>query len=172
VSIVASCPVYRPLGVPRGPDQIPANFVQRCGSLILDVWLWFICVPFPVSIITWFSGQPLRPCTFYGDVESCQATTGSDLLVSRLLFWSFATVFTLLISWLVSRRSTLGQRAVAMRIVDDATGKRIGFGRALLRNLAMVISAIPLGLGFWWMFVDSRDRTWHDIIARTRAISP
>lgn len=169
---VASRPVYRPLDVPRGPDQIPANFLQRSGSLILDVWVWFICVPFPVSIVTWLSDQPLRPCTWYGGVESCQATTGHDLLVSRLLFWCLAIVFTLGISWLVSRRSTLGQRAVGMRIVDDATGGRIGFGRALLRTLAMMISAIPLGLGFWWVFVDARDRTWHDIIARTRAISP
>ena len=58
-----------------------------------------------------------------------------------------------------------------MRIVDDATGERIGFGRALLRIVAMVVSALPLGLGFWWMFVDGRRRTWHDLIARTRAIS-
>ena len=172
MSNTATRPAYRPLDVPRGPDQIPANFLQRAGSLILDVWVWFICVPFPVSIIVWFSDQPLLPCTFSGGVESCRATTGTDLLVTRLLFWSFATVFTLGISWLVSRRSTLGQRAVGMRIVDDATGRRIGFGRALLRNLAMVISAIPLGLGFWWIFIDARHRTWHDIIARTRAISP
>ena len=65
---------YQPLGAPRRPAFVPANFLQRAGALILDVWLWFIVVPFPVSIVTWFSDEPLLPCTFYGDVESCQPT--------------------------------------------------------------------------------------------------
>jgi uncharacterized RDD family membrane protein YckC len=162
---------YQPLDAPRRPAQIPANFLQRSGSLILDVWLWFICVPFPVSIVTWFSDEPLLPCTFYGEVESCQPTTGDALTVSRVAFWTLCVMFVLLLSWLVSRRTTLGQRAVGMRVVDDATGQRIGVGRAILRTVAMVLSAIPVGLGFWWVFVDPRGRTWHDVIARTRAIS-
>jgi uncharacterized RDD family membrane protein YckC len=117
------------------------------------------------------SDEPLLPCTFYGEIESCQETTGAALLLSRVLFWSLTTVFVAVMSWAISRRTTFGQRAVGMRVVDDATGARIGLGRALLRTVAMVISALPLGLGFWWVFVDVRGRTWHDLIARTRTIS-
>ncbi|MGM0380491.1 MAG: RDD family protein [bacterium] len=41
---------------------------------------------------------------------------------------------------------------------------------ALGRTLASFVSALPLGLGFWWAFWDSAGQTWHDKIAGTYVV--
>jgi uncharacterized RDD family membrane protein YckC len=87
------------------------------------------------------------------------------------LFWSLASIYIVAFSWFVSRRRTFGQRAVGARVVDAETEESIPLGRSLIRTLAMVVSALPLGIGFWWALLDRRGRTWHDLIARTRVIS-
>ncbi len=42
---------------------------------------------------------------------------------------------------------------------------------ALGRTLASIVSALPLGLGFWWAFWDPAQQTWHDKMAGTYVIS-
>jgi uncharacterized RDD family membrane protein YckC len=46
-------------------------------------------------------------------------------------------------------------------------GTSLGVGRSLARELAMVISGLPLGLGFAWAAWDPAERTWHDLLAGT-----
>ena len=46
-------------------------------------------------------------------------------------------------------------------------GSHLGPARALGRELAMVASALPLGLGFAWAAWDARGQAWHDRIAGT-----
>ncbi len=46
-------------------------------------------------------------------------------------------------------------------------GSRLGPARALGREMAMVASALPLGLGFAWAAWDARGQAWHDRIAGT-----
>ena len=67
----------------------------------------------------------------------------------------------------VGRRQSVGQRAVALRVADIRTGRPIGGWRAFERQLAKLVSLIPLGLGFLWMLWDPRRQTWHDKIAGT-----
>lgn len=161
---------YRPLDAPRRPDLLPATFGQRTGALLLDAVVAFVCVPVPIQVFFLLTGRGWQNCTWVGNVEVC-VTNPEDARLSRILFWSLATLFALGFSWVVSRRRTFGQQAVGMRIGDAATGEPVPFGRALLRTVAMVISAVPIGLGFWWALWDRDGRTWHDRIARTRAIA-
>jgi uncharacterized RDD family membrane protein YckC len=42
------------------------------------------------------------------------------------------------------------------------TGGSIGFGRAVLRYFARIISIIPCCLGYFWMLWDKERQTWHD----------
>jgi uncharacterized RDD family membrane protein YckC len=62
---------------------------------------------------------------------------------------------------------TLGKRAMSIRVIDFAGGGPIGPGRALIRYIGRIISAIPCGLGYWWMLWDSEKQTWHDKFATT-----
>jgi uncharacterized RDD family membrane protein YckC len=49
-----------------------------------------------------------------------------------------------------------------IRVVDADNGGPIGYGRAVLRYFARILSAIPCLLGYFWMLWDKNSQTWHD----------
>ena len=65
---------------------------------------------------------------------------------------------------------TPGMRPFGLYVVRDNDGGRISSGQAILRLFGMWVSAIPLYLGFIWIFIDARRRGWHDLIAGTVVI--
>ena len=69
------------------------------------------------------------------------------------------------------RGQTLGKRLLGLRVVDAESGKPIGYGRALIRNLGRYVSSIALGAGYWTMINDPMKRCWHDKLARTVVVS-
>ena len=60
---------------------------------------------------------------------------------------------------------TLGKKAMGIRVIDANNGGPIGFGRGVIRYFGRIISAIPLGLGYWWMLWDPEKQCWHDKFA-------
>ena len=60
------------------------------------------------------------------------------------------------------RGQTLGKRALGIRVIDFNAGGPIGFGRAVIRYLARILSFLPLLLGYFWMLWDKQSQTWHD----------
>ena len=62
---------------------------------------------------------------------------------------------------------TVGKKAMNIRVIDFNGGGPIGPGRALLRYIGRIVSAIPCLLGYFWMLWDSEKQTWHDKIATT-----
>jgi uncharacterized RDD family membrane protein YckC len=62
---------------------------------------------------------------------------------------------------------TIGKRAMSIRVIDFAGGGPIGPGRALIRYIGRIVSAIPCLLGYFWMLWDSEKQTWHDKFATT-----
>ena len=62
---------------------------------------------------------------------------------------------------------TVGKRAMSIRVIDFNGMGPIGPGRALIRYLGRIVSAIPCGLGYWWMLWDPEKQTWHDKFATT-----
>jgi uncharacterized RDD family membrane protein YckC len=60
---------------------------------------------------------------------------------------------------------TVGMMLLGLRVVR-ADGRKPGVGRAAIRTLAYVVSAIFM-LGFAWIAIDNRRQAWHDKIART-----
>jgi uncharacterized RDD family membrane protein YckC len=68
--------------------------------------------------------------------------------------------FTILIG--APRGQTLGQMAMGIRVIDFNTGGPIGYGRALIRWVVGILSAIPIFLGYFWMLWDKEKQCWHD----------
>ncbi len=64
-----------------------------------------------------------------------------------------------------SSGQTLGKQALGIRVVDIAGGGPIGFGRAFIRYIGRIVSALPLLLGYFWMLWDKEKQTWHDKFA-------
>lgn len=60
---------------------------------------------------------------------------------------------------------TVGKKLMNIRVVDLSTGGPIGVGRALLRYVGKIVSAIPCLLGYFWMLWDPQKQTWHDKMA-------
>ena len=57
---------------------------------------------------------------------------------------------------------TLGKRAVGLRLQDVATGEDIGYGRAIVRYIVALFSALVLFIGYLWCIWDPQKQTWHD----------
>ena len=66
-----------------------------------------------------------------------------------------------------SSGQTLGKKALGIRVVDIDGGGPIGYGRAFIRYIGRIVSAIPLFLGYFWMIWDKEKQTWHDKFANS-----
>lgn len=70
-----------------------------------------------------------------------------------------------IVSWARSGQ-TIGKALTGTKVVRT-DGNRLGYGKAFLRYVGYVISALLLSLGFLWIGFDSRRQGWHDKIAGT-----
>src|SRR5437764_320234 len=61
-----------------------------------------------------------------------------------------------------STGQTPGDAALSIRIVDKDNGGSIGYGRAFVRWLVSIVSALVFFLGYLWMLWDSEKQCWHD----------
>jgi uncharacterized RDD family membrane protein YckC len=63
-----------------------------------------------------------------------------------------------------STGQTPGNAALGIKVVDvrDNLGQPIGYGRAFIRWLVSIVSAIVLLIGYLWMLWDPQKQTWHD----------
>jgi uncharacterized RDD family membrane protein YckC len=86
-----------------------------------------------------------------------QGAQGLDLVVS---FAYFAGLWTVM-------GGSLGQRIFGMRIVDANSGAPIGFGKAALRWLGLIVSFLVCFIGVIWVAFDGRKQGWMDKIAST-----
>jgi uncharacterized RDD family membrane protein YckC len=68
--------------------------------------------------------------------------------------------FTVLIGG--RRGQTVGQMALGIRVIDFNTGGPIGYGRAFVRWLVAIVSALALFIGYLWMLWDNEKQCWHD----------
>jgi len=91
------------------------------------------------------------------------ATTGVGLLVE--LIGVVISIGYFIYFW--GRGQTLAMRLFHLRVADATTGQPIGYGRAALRYLGYVLSALVCYIGLIWAAFDSRKQGWHDKIAST-----
>ncbi len=66
--------------------------------------------------------------------------------------------------------ATPGKILCRLKIVDSKTGERMGDWQSLLRVFGYFVSAVPLGLGFFWIGLNKKRRGWHDLLAGTEVV--
>jgi len=71
-------------------------------------------------------------------------------------------------SWARSGQ-TIGDLFLGIKVVSG-DGKPVSWGRALLRYMGYIISALFLSLGFLWIAFDQKRQGWHDKLAGTYVI--
>jgi uncharacterized RDD family membrane protein YckC len=68
-----------------------------------------------------------------------------------------------------ARQATFGKSLVGIK-VTDMNGRRTTFLRAFLRNLAKIISALPLGIGFLLAAFTGRKQALHDMLTKSLVV--
>jgi uncharacterized RDD family membrane protein YckC len=66
---------------------------------------------------------------------------------------------------------TPGMKMMGIKVVRDVDGGPVTSGQAILRFIGYWVSGLVFYLGYIWIFVDSRRRGWHDLIAGTVVVS-
>ena len=57
-------------------------------------------------------------------------------------------------------------------IVDAKTGGKPSLGQLVGRYFSYFLSALPLGLGIFWVGWDAKKQGWHDKLAGTLVVRP
>ncbi len=151
-------PVLPTIRAGPAPGLAYAGFWIRFASYLIDVIpIWIV-----VGIIDASAGVGTTCSSNGNGVTVC---TNGVVIVGSWVAWLVLGVYWVL-TWSLLGAS-LGQKALGMRVVNAANGQRIDIGKAVLRYVGFVISAIPLTLGLIWAGFDARKQGWHDKIAGT-----
>ena len=127
----------QPVQAGSGPSGPRAGFWQRFGALFLDGLILLV----PSIIVT----------VALGSGAAAQAITTLIGIAYYVYFEGGPT------------GQTIGKKTLGIRVYDfRGSGGPIGYGRAFVRYLVRIVSAIPLFLGYFWMLWDKEKQCWHD----------
>lgn len=134
-----------------------AAFCGQCGRSL-------VAAPAPVTAATLGGPPASEQLAGWGQrVGSFLIDWALEGLTSLVPFvgWLFGLIATVVNLVMYRRGNTIGLKVLGARIVRE-NGDVSGFFHTSVRGWASVISALPLGLGFWWAFWDPYRQTWHD----------
>ena len=160
-------------GVPGYPPAAVMRYAgwwRRVGAVIID---GLMAIPFLIPAIIALAVGPteIDTCTVNGEFGLCEVPTSGTIGVGVLLYVVGYVIYLTIYCRRVGRKGqSWGMGAAGYMIVDERTGAVIGTGRAVGRFFARILSALPCYLGFLWPLWDSENRTFHDMIVRTRAV--
>ena len=126
-------------GPPSGPSGPRGSFGQRLVALIIDA----IVVGIPTLILYTI----LRPVGYF---------IGFIISIGYYSYFEGGPA-----------GQTVGKLAMGIRVIRFDNGGPLGWGTAIIRNLARIISGLVCYLGYLWMLWDPEKQTWHDKIAGT-----
>ncbi|HEX7080133.1 MAG TPA: RDD family protein [Gammaproteobacteria bacterium] len=129
-----------------------AGLPRRLAALVYDLMLLAgLLFVFTLAVFVLRGGRGVAPGTLW-----FQSSLGAVAMLFFTWFWTHGG-------------QTLGMRAWRLRVVDAAGGP-LGWGKALGRFFAALLSALPAGLGFWWAAIDPDKLCWHDRLSGTKVV--
>lgn len=139
-------------------DRNPASFLRRAGAYVIDI----------VAIgLIWF-GSAI--------VVAIPGSRPEEGLNEPWETFVYSIVYALPAYWFVYHwvsnaiGVSIGKLIVGISIEPPITAPS-PIVRGLIRTIGEVISALTLGLGYFWALWDRDNRTWHDRMAGTRVVS-
>lgn len=67
------------------------------------------------------------------------------------------------------KQVTIGKRLMDIKVAD-MLGNRLSLGASFARNIAKIISTLPLFIGYFYSFLNKKQQCLHDVIADTLVI--
>ena len=169
-----------PVAAPLWSDNIKyASFYDRLGAFLVDFTVLLIPISFVLTqITTLLMGSPNLSQQELSVLVESQGNDAANMaaLSQRLdrMVVEYALYGTLAgIAWVsfwFYRSATPGKMLFRIRIVDEVTGMPPTLKQYIIRYFGLVLSGIPVGLGFFWVQWNKRRRAWHDMMAGTLVV--
>jgi uncharacterized RDD family membrane protein YckC len=121
----------------NGPSGPRASFWRRFGAVLID--------GIALGVVTGILYALLNE----------NAANGLGTLIGLVYYTYFEG----------SSGQTPGKKALGIRVIDFKAGGAIGYGRAFIRYIGRIVSALALLIGYLWMIWDKEKQTWHDKFA-------
>lgn len=140
----------------------PAGLPRRFAAMFYD---FLLCTAL-LMVITLVYQQGILRLIHGSEQLRAMADAGAldiDPVLSSLLLFSLFGFFA---KFWTHNGQTLGMQVWGVR-VQNADGSAIDLWQALLRFVVAIGSWLCLGLGYAWILVDKRKRSWHDIYSET-----
>ncbi len=142
----------------------PVSLMKRLISTIYDLIL-LIAICFSVAaILSVFT-------TFIFNDGNAITETHPYYLLNQFIMLSaiLITGITFYVWFWTHGGQSLGMKTWMLLLVSD-DGNPINKKQATIRALAAILSWSVFGLGFLWSFIDSKKRTWHDILSASHLV--
>ena len=128
-----------------------AGFWMRFLASVIDSVIFFIALGLPLVLIGNFTGIDPWDSTEFGVMDVISNVLS---VVIYVFFW-------------VKYAGTPGKRLLKLKILDADTGEHLSVGKAIIRYIGYIPSALVLFLGFIWVAFDARKQGWHDKMANS-----
>lgn len=170
---LATAPQPRPPGAARDghhpahatavirAGMVPAGWWARFGASLLDGLL--------VLVVAVLVGMALGVVLGLAGLATEDSLTGIDALFEMAGYVIPPLVYA---KFIADKGWSPGKKALGLVVVDASTRSptRLTYGKAVGRELAKYLSAIPLLLGYLWAAWDPHGEAWHDKMAGARVM--
>ncbi len=159
-----------------GPSKDYGGFWIRLLAYIIDCAIVQMAQMFVISPLLGYFGFTYG--TFdEGDFDGMSGTEAAVFLAAFISVIGGIAILTTAIQILYfslmnssSRQATVGKMILGLKITDT-DGRRINFGRALLREMAKILSGFLFMIGYIMAAFTEKKQALHDIIASTIVVS-
>jgi len=127
-----------------------AGFWRRFAAVAVDGFLMNL-VLWPIALVLLIAGNQVL-------------AGGVSQLLAIALWVPYATYF------IGSQGATIGKKCMRVQVIPVSRAVSMTYGRAFVRYIGNLISALSLMLGYLWMVWDGNRQTFHDKIAKTYVV--
>lgn len=146
----------------ESPDQLlKAGLIRRLAAMVYDSLLCIALLMTTTGLYMLASNAVVGSERYKAMTESGQ--TLNDPLLSSLLF---IVLFLFFGFFWTKNGQTLGMQAWRLRVQNE-DGSSLTWNQALLRFLMAGVSTAGFGLGYFWMLIDKKDRTWQCLFSKS-----
>jgi uncharacterized RDD family membrane protein YckC len=145
-------------------DTSPAPLIRRLTAMLYDSLIVIALMMMTTGIYKAIQAGIIGADKLRELTESGKMNT--DPLLSSVLFVVLYVFFAYF--WTRSGQ-TLGMQVWHIRI-QSPSGVSISWSQALLRFMMAWVSALVFGLGYVWVLIDKKKRSWHDIFSMTEVV--
>jgi uncharacterized RDD family membrane protein YckC len=149
-------PAFAAAGPPR---EALAGFWRRLVAAFLD---WILVGVLAAAVGALFGVDPSTPPPVQSDGFRFQFDWAGLYILVELAYFTYFHA--------TSAGQSIGNKILAIRILDADSGRPLPYARAFVRALMSNLSALPCFLGFFWMLWDGRKQTWHDMVANSLVV--